>query len=508
MKIFIMIVALLTIAYLPLRRYVAPALRREVGWPFYFGAVSIIFVAQFTPYSIILLLWCAIVPNLAVTTRVGVACRYVLLVPLVPSMNPSVVLGGHAIGIFALVDMIGLGSIVATFRTAGRSSDKDRRASFAAEDWFVLTLFLIFSVGSARFDSISLLLRTLLNQSIVLLLPYWILQRNVRTRSELQLIVACIAFVGAMICMIALYETRSGWALFDGIQGRFAGEDYIAKSATVRGGLLRASATLSNAIECGFFMMLAFLATISARPYFRSPVIWLGTAALLLLGMLASQSRGALLGLFAGVLIMLVARRKFFWSFITMLLGGAGAAGLFALSGSVGRVAAFLGNHPAQGRAMDYRSLLLARGMEEGRKYPIFGTSMASVLERLKDLRQGEGIVDLVNTYLNVFLISGLVGLTALVVTILLIYRDLFSVVIHSNNRKVQLEGAYFASAFTALLASLATASFFGRMPWFTVFIAFSAKLLAQSLPRKQTYRVRERLQPIYAPAKPIEAPA
>lgn len=505
MKIFIMIVALLTVAYVPIRRYAAPSLRREIGLPFFFSAISVIFVAQFAPYPLILVMWCLIVPNIAVTSRLGVACRYVLLVPIIPSMNPALVFGGHNLGGFALVDAIGMGSIFATFKAFKRDPYPRARSWFSAEDWFVLILFVIFSIGVVRFQSLSVVLRALLYESFVLLLPYWILRRNIRTTAELQLIIACIAVIGAMISVMALYETHTGWALMDGIESRFAGDGYAAKSATVRGGSLRAAATLNNAIECGFFLMLALLATISARPFFRSRNVWLGTALLLLLGMLSSQSRGALLGLAVGVIIMLIARRKFFWSFIATLVGGLGGMALITLSHSVGKLGAFLGTTREPG-FQDYRSTLLTRGLEEGRKYPVLGTSLASVFDRLSDLTQGEQIIDLVNTYLNIFLISGLVGLVSLVIAILFIYRNLFRVVARNKSRQTQLEAAYFAAAFTALLTSLATTSFYGRMPWFAVFLAFAARLVSQSLPRSNARSRSERMQTIYAPTSRGEA--
>jgi O-antigen ligase len=59
----------------------------------------------------------------------------------------------------------------------------------------------------------------------------------------------------------------------------------------------------------------------------------------------------------------------------------------------------------------DYRTELLRRGLQEFWKSPIFGDSYANVVARMKDMIQGEGIVDFVNTYLYFALFAGGIGL-------------------------------------------------------------------------------------------------
>ena len=297
-----------------------------------------------------------------------------------------------------------------------------------------------------------------------------------------------------MVAMLALYEAHAGWAILDGIEARFAGDSHIAKSATIRGGALRASATLEGPITAGFFLMLSFVAALGSRPFFRSGPVWLGACGLLLLGMIASQSRGDLIGLANAVLIMLLARRKFFWAFLASVVGGMAALGFRQITQQPGRVSALLDPHAS---ATDYRTVLLTRGLQEGRKFPWLGTSYANVLDRLRDITQGEQIIDLVNSYLHIFLISGLVGLGACLVAMLLVYRNLVLVAMRSRQRLAQVEAAFFIASFSALLASLATASFYGRIPWFLAMLAAGSRLLAGTLPRRKRVRKPEHIMPL-----------
>jgi O-antigen ligase len=58
---------------------------------------------------------------------------------------------------------------------------------------------------------------------------------------------------------------------------------------------------------------------------------------------------------------------------------------------------------------IDYRQRLLQRSFEIIRASPFFGDPRA--LLKMHDLRQGQGIIDIVNTYIEVLLNSGVVGL-------------------------------------------------------------------------------------------------
>ena len=59
--------------------------------------------------------------------------------------------------------------------------------------------------------------------------------------------------------------------------------------------------------------------------------------------------------------------------------------------------------------SMDYRKLLLDRSMDVIFMNPFFGSN--DYLWYMEDLRQGQGIVDIVNNYVGVALNCGLVGL-------------------------------------------------------------------------------------------------
>jgi O-antigen ligase len=56
-----------------------------------------------------------------------------------------------------------------------------------------------------------------------------------------------------------------------------------------------------------------------------------------------------------------------------------------------------------------YRQRLLDRSLELVQAHPLFGDPLA--MQEMEDLRQGQGIIDIVNTYIGVLLFYGWVGL-------------------------------------------------------------------------------------------------
>ena len=130
--------------------------------------------------------------------------------------------------------------------------------------------------------------------------------------------------------------------------------------------------------------------------------------ALLIAGVAAPQSRGALLGLAVGFAAIYLYRRSQ-TVIATLLVGAAVFAAFFVTVGLQPETTAPADLHSSE--TIEYRKRLMTRGMEEFAKSPLTGDTFPNILSRMQDLRQGEGIVDFVNTYLWVALLSGVLGL-------------------------------------------------------------------------------------------------
>jgi len=150
-----------------------------------------------------------------------------------------------------------------------------------------------------------------------------------------------------------------------------------------------------------------------------------------------------------------------------------------------------MGGFVYQGKVYsDYRSLLLERGLQEGAKHRWIGTSLDSVLDRLTDITQGQHIIDLVNTYLTFYLVSGLLGLVSFVGLMLLVFRKLMRR--HDVNlvgQTLRIDRAFTLALLSAVTIELAFMSLIDRLPVIFMFVLAAARLIG--IERDRVLQVR-----------------
>jgi O-antigen ligase len=134
---------------------------------------------------------------------------------------------------------------------------------------------------------------------------------------------------------------------------------------------------------------------------------------------------------------------------------------LIAISPIGNRIAEVL---PIMGRTADfsitYRERLAGRGWELVLAHPLFGDQFP--WPRLEDLRQGEGIIDIVNSYLGVALNYGLVGLFVFMSFIILATVQVFrrAKKLADSDSDLALYGASLAACIVGILVMIEGNSF------------------------------------------------
>src|SRR6185312_10185092 len=129
-------------------------------------------------------------------------------------------------------------------------------------------------------------------------------------------------------------------------------------------------------------------------------------------GLIVTFSRGPWIGAIIIYLVYALLRRQrtsdLFRAAAVLFI----ALALVALSPLGERIASmlpFMGGKVAEG-SLTYREILAARCWQLILAHPFFGDQLAYL--HMQDLRQGQGIIDVVNTYLYVTLFYGFVGIT------------------------------------------------------------------------------------------------
>jgi hypothetical protein len=243
---------------------------------------------------------------------------------------------------------------------------------------------------------------------------YYVVSRSCSNRRAFVDILGAFCLAGALMASVAIFETFRNWLLYANLGQRWGLREVYGSQYGfyfVRAGFLRAQASAGHASALAYLLAIAFGFWLYLRGHVKSG--WWRAAVPIVLwsGILASQARGPLLGA-VGIYL------AFF------LLGPRAVPRLFRGLGVLAIVVGGLATTPFGARiinsipflgqstdtaSMDYRERLAERSWELIQLHPFFGDPL--VITQMEDLRQGEGIIDLVNSYAGTTLFYGAIGL-------------------------------------------------------------------------------------------------
>lgn len=479
MKIFIIISILFMAGYAGLYYVAGRALRENIGPGFVISFLVPMAVGMFVPSSPLFLATVFICFIATVKGPLDAVCRYVLLTALLPNAGVYVTMGGAWLFYLGSPSVLAVATLAVGVFRRGPGARPPRGAT--PEDLLVLIFFAITWIGGTRFESATIFMREGTHSVLLLLAPYYALRLNVRSQDDLRRVIACIAAGATILAVLAMYEVWNHWTVYGSIDSNLAnGHQVRSKNVMVRGGLLRPTTSMSGPLMLSCYLAFASLAMAISRSWFRSTFGWVGCLGLVLAGCLAGQSRGNAAGILLGIVLLLALRRK--WGAAGAVAGaGAAAAAVVVAVSTFSRGTAAIFNLSAQyshGTSVyyDYRGLLLHRGLEEGMRHLWTGISLKDNIEHLSDITQGQGIVDLVNTYLTVFLVSGLVGFIPVVALLALIVWRLFRNARNLTPEVLTLR-AFLLATMVMILAQLAFMSMIDRLPFMLMFVLAGARL-------------------------------
>jgi len=244
-------------------------------------------------------------------------------------------------------------------------------------------------------------------------LLYYAVSRICQSRKQLLEAAAGFCLGCAVMAALAMFERTRNWLLFVDIATRW-GTD--ATFYLARGGSVRAQVSAGHSIALGYLLVVAFGFWLGLKSQLPKRMQRIGVTLLFWGGLFGAFSRGGWLG-GAVVFFTFNAVGPRATSRVVKGAGVALAVGTLIAASPLGN--AVLDLLPKTGQPVDeYRHRLAERGWEVALANPFFGDQFP--WPKMEDLRQGEGIIDIVNTYLGVALNYGLVGLFLFVGFILL----------------------------------------------------------------------------------------
>lgn len=245
----------------------------------------------------------------------------------------------------------------------------------------------------------------------------YVIASVLRGKADVDVVVRILVAGAAVLAVFAVYENRTGYNAFDHLPLlRLAPDFQQAMAVPVRGARVRATASAQHPIALGAaFALLLPLAIYLGR---RSRRWWIA-ATLLLLGVLTTQSRTAIVMLLVSALVYLWLRprqTRRLWPALLPLLAVihvALPATLGPLKDSFFPKGGLIANQStSKGTIGEGRIADLGPGFAEWSHHPVFGVGYASHIVNLNDTNDPLAILD--DQWLGTLLDTGALGIIGL----------------------------------------------------------------------------------------------
>jgi O-antigen ligase len=241
--------------------------------------------------------------------------------------------------------------------------------------------------------------------------PYFSISRASGNRRAILDNLASFCLSCGLMAAVAVFEGAKHWLLYADMAGRWDIPIGIS-FYLMRGESLRSIASAGHSLGLGDLLVVGFGVWLYLQTHVKSKVQRVAVTLLLWSGLFAAYARGAWI---AAVFVYFVAAALGPRAYSRVLKSA--FVGLFAalivsltpLGARVARVLPFFGGSVDNANIV-YRDRLLDRAWQIIQESPWLGDQEA--LLKMQDLRQGQGIIDLVNSYIQVLLDNGFLGLT------------------------------------------------------------------------------------------------
>lgn len=290
--------------------------------------------------------------------------------------------------------------------------NKEQNRPLRAIDWLIIAYGTLEIAKLIPYETITSTARRLFLFLLDVWLLYYVISRALRTRERMNEALAMFCLICTIHASVAAFEAIRTWPLYAGIAANWgSGSAYVFRAE-----VLRALSSAGHPLALGYMIAVAFGFWMHLRNRVESRYLVLGLSAWLWMGLIAAYSRAPwIVGAITFFTYLFLGKkgmsRTLRAAFIGLLIGGA------ALMTPVGDK--IIDNLPFVGTVdsstVDYRAQLGEVSWRLIKLNPIFGDAF---FERdMEEIRaiQGEGIVDMVNTYAAVALYHGIFGLTIFV---------------------------------------------------------------------------------------------
>lgn len=342
-----------------------------------------------------------------------------------------------------------------------------RHASFIRTDMIAYAFFILVALLSFRNTTLTNGIRTAFYVFLDQFLPYYVISRSIVSLDHFKNIFSAILTSTLVLSGISIFEFIKGWLLYNSLFIIY-GLDKGQSPYQHRFELLRINATFHGPIFLGYFFNIGLGTLLFLRTYIIKISTYYFLIAIIMIALLATLSRGAWVGTIILIVTFITLRPRIGINVVSFLMMGTFC---FVLLLMIPGGDAFLSYLPFVGdtiqHTISYRQDLLVNGLKVVLRNPWFGSADNAAAPELEAMRQGQGIIDMVNTYLQISLRLGFIGLSLFLGIFSSLLLNIRKQMIRARvlgNEYVRLGQALFAIIF-AVLVIIATVSMIDFVP-------------------------------------------
>ena len=293
-------------------------------------------------------------------------------------------------------------------------------------DKIVAAYIVVMALIQFRDATVTGVMRDLFYLFANVFLPYFVISRSVKTIKDFRGALLAFAIALMVLAAIGVFEFLKSWLLYKSLLGAL-GLQWGYSGYLGRSDMLRAQATTGQPIAFGYLMVVGLGLMLYLKEYIPSKFAGRASLALMTGGLVASLSRGPWVGaavmIFAFTasgpdairrLVRLMIVSLLVFATFAMLPGGELVIDLLPWIGTVEK------------GGIEYRERIFDGSLIAIMRNPLFGAADFTKYPEMQALMQGEGIIDIVNTYMLVALQYGLVILGLFVALFVLIIIGVF----------------------------------------------------------------------------------
>ncbi len=278
----------------------------------------------------------------------------------------------------------------------------------------IIAYVVIIALLDSRGTTLTHALRTIAIALITILAPLILLCRSLNNTETFKKCLFALALCLTPLALLGCFESIKYWKLYSSSFVNLLGEK-SSLDYGLRGNSLRASTLFAGPIVFGYMMVVGIGVLLFVQKYINRKHLFRFIFILFVSALYFTKARGPWLGMVILVILYIWSGPNRFGNFSKFTAGSVVALIVLSLTSFGERLIAMLpfmssaDSHETS--TIDYRIRLLDQAKILFQKNSTLGSPNYIETPEMEVMRQGQGIIDVVNSYIDIALSYGIVGL-------------------------------------------------------------------------------------------------